>query len=209
LAVLGVNCRQILLYNLGLQQLYAGQPTAAFTSLLEAVQVFHTNPLLWLRLAETSIAAYNKVVGVVMVAITMAIVIQAQMDYAKQQRYHSDTIQTVIGAGFHQKLVVMPMEVGHLSHDGSSAAMPTPSLDFANICLRNALYLLPAAAMTTSETMVSALPCPPLHGDAVMSLRASILANSCYVSLRQGDPVSSLHYSTQLLTIPSLSFPLV
>ena len=62
MAVLGVNCRQVLLYNLGLQQLYAGQPTAALTSLLEAVQVFHTNPLLWLRLAETSIAAYNKVV---------------------------------------------------------------------------------------------------------------------------------------------------
>jgi len=51
---------------------------------------------------------------------------------------------------------------------------------------------------------VSALPCPPLHGDDVMSLRASILANSSYVSLRQGDPVSSLHYSKQLLAIPSL-----
>jgi len=131
------------------------------------------------------------------------------MDYAKQQRYHSDTIQTVVGTGFHQKLVVMPMEVGHLSRDGSSAAMPTPSLDFANICLRNALYLLPSAAMTTNETMVSALPCPPLHGDDVISLRASILANSSYVSLRQGDPVSSLHYSKQLLAIPSLPLPLM
>ena len=66
LAVLSVNCRQVLLYNLGLQQLHAGQPTTAFASLLEAVQVFHTNPLLWLRLAETSIAAYNKVVAMVM-----------------------------------------------------------------------------------------------------------------------------------------------
>jgi len=87
------------------------------------------------------------------------------------------------------------MEVGHLSLDRSSAAMPTPLLDFANICLCNALYLLPAAATTTNETMVSALPYPPLHGDDVMSLRASILANSSYVSLRQGDQVSSLHYS--------------
>jgi len=63
-----------LLYNLGLQQLYAGQPTAAFTSLLEAVQVFHTNPLLWLRLAEISIAAYNKVVVVIKTVVTMAII---------------------------------------------------------------------------------------------------------------------------------------
>ena len=69
LAVLGVNCRQVLLYNLGLQQLYAGHPTAAFASLLEAVQVFHTNPLLWLRLAETSIAAYNKVVVMVILLL--------------------------------------------------------------------------------------------------------------------------------------------
>ena len=42
LPVLGVNGRRMLLYNLGLQQLYAGQPTVAFTSLLEAVQVFQS-----------------------------------------------------------------------------------------------------------------------------------------------------------------------
>lgn len=189
LAVLGVNCRQVLLYNLGLQQLHAGQPTVAFASLLEAVQVFHTNPLLWLRLAETSIAAYNK----------------AQKDYVMQQRYHSDTVQTVVGSGFHQKLVVMPMESCRLSHDGSSAAMPTPSLDFANICLRNALYLLP----TTENAFVLSLPCPPLHGEAIQSLKASILANSSYVSLRQGDPMSALCYSKQLLELPNLSVTLM
>ena len=95
----------------------------------------------------------------------------------------------------------MPMESCRLSHDGSSAAMPSPSLDFANICLRNALYLLP----TTGNVPVSALPCPPLQSEAVQSLRASILANSAYVSLRQGDPVSALHYSKQLLEVSNLS----
>ncbi|XP_065888397.1 uncharacterized protein [Dysidea avara] len=44
------------------------------------------NPHLWLQLAETSIVDYNK----------------AQMVYAKQQYYHS---QTVVGAGFHQVLL--------------------------------------------------------------------------------------------------------
>ena len=95
----------------------------------------------------------------------------------------------------------MPMESCRLSHDGSSAAMPSPSLDFANICLHNALYLLP----TTGNAPVIALPCPPLQGEAIQSLRASVLANSSYVSLRQGDPVSGLHYSKQLLEIPNLS----
>lgn len=73
--MLGVNCRQVLLYNLGLQQLHAGQPTVAFASLLEAVQVFHTNPLLWLRLAETSIAAYNKVVVIVILLYIIGLLV--------------------------------------------------------------------------------------------------------------------------------------
>lgn len=110
-------------------------------------------------------------------------------------------MQTVVGSGFHQKLVVMPMESCRLSRDGSSAAMPSPSLDFANICLRNALYLLP----TNENTPVSALPCPPLQSEAIQSLKASILANSSYVSLRQGDPVAALCYSKQLLELPNLS----
>ena len=122
-----------------------------------------------------------------------------------QQRYHSDTVQTVVGSGVHQKLVVMPMESCRLSHDGSSAAMPSPSLDFANICLRNALYLLP----TTRNAPLPALPCPPLHDEAIQSLKASILANSSYVSLRQGDPVSALHYSEQLLELSNLSSSLL
>lgn len=63
LSVLGVNCRHILLYNLGLQQLFADQPLAAFDSLLEVVQVYHANPRLWLRLAEACMATHNKVIS--------------------------------------------------------------------------------------------------------------------------------------------------
>lgn len=40
--------------------MYAGHPAAAFDSLLEVVQVYHTNPQLWLRLAEACIAAQAK-----------------------------------------------------------------------------------------------------------------------------------------------------
>ena len=56
-----MNCRHILLYNLGLLQLYGGHPLAAFDSLLEVVQVYHTNPRLWLRLAEACITAHANV----------------------------------------------------------------------------------------------------------------------------------------------------
>ena len=51
----------MLLYNLGLQQLYGGQPSAAFDSFLEVVQVYHSNPRLWLRLAEACIAHHARV----------------------------------------------------------------------------------------------------------------------------------------------------
>jgi len=71
LVILGVNGHHTL--QSWTTILYAGQPTVSLTSLLEAVLVFHTNPLLLLRLAETSTVDYNKVV--IMVTVTMVIVI--------------------------------------------------------------------------------------------------------------------------------------
>lgn len=56
------NKRYELLYNCGIQLLHLGRPLAAFECLMEAVQVYHSNPRLWLRLAECCIAA-NKGVG--------------------------------------------------------------------------------------------------------------------------------------------------
>lgn len=51
------NKRYELLYNCGIQLLHVGRPLAAFECLIEAVQVYHANPRLWLRLAECCIAA--------------------------------------------------------------------------------------------------------------------------------------------------------
>lgn len=51
------NKRYELLYNCGIQLLHIGRPLAAFDCLMDAVQVYHSNPGLWLRLAECCIAA--------------------------------------------------------------------------------------------------------------------------------------------------------
>lgn len=51
------NKRYELLYNCGIQLLHIGRPLAAFECLMEAVQVYHFNPRLWLRLAECCISA--------------------------------------------------------------------------------------------------------------------------------------------------------
>ena len=73
LHVLGVNCRHILLYNLGLQQLFLGKPLLAFESLLEAVQVYHSNPRLWLRLAEACIATHCVVSGTYLLSLYVCV----------------------------------------------------------------------------------------------------------------------------------------
>ena len=50
-----------LMYNLGVALLYAGKPSQAFDCLTEAVQVYHMNPRLWLRMAECCIMAHKSV----------------------------------------------------------------------------------------------------------------------------------------------------
>lgn len=68
-----------------------------------------------------------------------------------------------------------------------SAAMPAPTLEFAAICLQNALFLLPpmsvflaSAALTPIEEegegshrppSIPALPGPPIQGQDIISLR--------------------------------------
>lgn len=55
--------RYELLYNSGIQLLHIGRPLAAFECLMEAVQVYHSNPRLWLRLAECCISANKGVLS--------------------------------------------------------------------------------------------------------------------------------------------------
>ena len=61
LVTVGLNLRHEILYNLGIQLLFSGRPLAAFDCLVDAVQRYHTNPRLWLRLAECCIMAQNMV----------------------------------------------------------------------------------------------------------------------------------------------------
>ena len=61
LVTLGVNRRHEILYNLGIQLLFCGRPGVAFDCLLKAVRVYHTNPRLWLRLAECCIVSFQLV----------------------------------------------------------------------------------------------------------------------------------------------------
>uniref|UniRef100_A0A673TF23 CCR4-NOT transcription complex subunit 10 n=1 Tax=Suricata suricatta TaxID=37032 RepID=A0A673TF23_SURSU len=122
------NKRYELLHNCGIQLLHIGRPLAAFECLIEAVQVYHANPRLWLRLAECCIAA-NK---------------GTAEQETKGLPSKKGIVQSIVGQGYHRKIVLASQSIQNtVYNDGQSSAIPVASMEFAAICLRNALLLLP------------------------------------------------------------------
>eukprot|EP00079_Xenopus_tropicalis_P026418 XP_012820146.1 PREDICTED: CCR4-NOT transcription complex subunit 10 isoform X2 [Xenopus tropicalis] len=215
------NKRYELLYNCGIQLLHIGRPLAAFEYLIEAVQVYHSNPRLWLRLAECCIAA-NK---------------GTSEQETKGLPSKKGIVQSIVGQGYHRKIVLASQSVQNLLYnDGESSAIPVASMEFAAICLRNALLLLPEdqfevkqengskASSQTGNTdssgessdvcsnknhegdkFIPAPPSSPLRRQEVENLRCSVLACSAYVALALGDNLMALNHAEKLLQQPRLS----
>uniref|UniRef100_A0A8C0YWP9 CCR4-NOT transcription complex subunit 10 n=2 Tax=Canis lupus familiaris TaxID=9615 RepID=A0A8C0YWP9_CANLF len=89
------NKRYELLYNCGIQLLHIGRPLAAFECLIEAVQVYHANPRLWLRLAECCIAA-NK---------------GTAEQETKGLPSKKGIVQSIVGQGYHRKIVLASQSI--------------------------------------------------------------------------------------------------
>ncbi|XP_013882423.1 CCR4-NOT transcription complex subunit 10 [Austrofundulus limnaeus] len=210
------NKRYELLYNCGIQLLHIGRPLAAFECLMEAVQVYHSNPRLWLRLAECCISA-NK---------------GGSEQENKGLPCKKGIVQSVIGQGYHRKIVLASQSSQNTTYsDGQSAAIPVASMEFAAICLRNALLLLPehqqqetkaengsksssqsgstesgsensdvcSGKSQEADKFFSAAPSSPLRKQDVENLRCSILACSAYVALALGDNLMALNHTEKLL----------
>ncbi|KAI8504800.1 CCR4-NOT transcription complex subunit 10 [Branchiostoma belcheri] len=216
LHTLATNKHYELLYNAGVQLLHAGRPLAAFDCLIESVQVYHSNPRLWLRIAECCIAANQETPE------------EESKGIPSKKQMSS---QGVVGSGFHRKLVVMsPSQKGSkFTPNGQSSAIPVANLEFASICLKNAAMLLPEEsaakdagsaghagtgvqlgghALDSGDMFDGSLPgdsgcvaAPPAF--PLKPLEAASL--SAYVSLGLGDNVTALHHAQTLLTQPSLS----
>ncbi|XP_041375361.1 CCR4-NOT transcription complex subunit 10-like [Gigantopelta aegis] len=192
-----------LLYNMGIQLLHCDKPLAAFDCLIEAVQVYQTNPRIWLRLAECCIQANRP---------------NNEEDRNLEKRM--EVIKGSVGSGIHRKLII---GTGIYSKDVSNnhPAIPQASLEFASLCLRNAmLHLNPLEVekvVTTDEssdgikpvpvepTSVAAPPGNPMKPNEVAHLRSSILAASSYVALNLNNHLMALHYAEDLLKQPKLS----
>ncbi|XP_052002319.1 CCR4-NOT transcription complex subunit 10 isoform X2 [Xyrauchen texanus] len=212
------NKRYELLYNCGIQLLHLGRPLAAFECLMEAVQVYHSNPRLWLRLAECCITA-NK---------------GSSEQETKGLPCKKGIVQAVVGLGYHRKIVLASQSTqNNIYSEGQSAAIPVASMEFAAICLRNALLLLPehqqhdskpdngsksCSMESSNETsdacsgksqegnkFIPAAPSSPLRKQEVQNLRCSILACSAYVALALGDNLMALNHAEKLLHQTKLS----
>jgi len=218
LHTLAVNKRAELLYNTGLSLLYSNQPAQAFECFIEAQETFQCNPRFWLRLAECSIAAIKQ-------------------DKKKQESStvkKSDYVRGVIGSGTHRKIVLSPQSPPKQPRqDLQSAAIPAPTLEFANLCLCNSMLLLLPYENTLESSMaaylqhekviigedekemikrstagklnVEAPPGMPIQTKEAYSLRASILCCHTYVALELGDYYKSLEYSCKLLGMQHIS----
>ncbi|KAK2564689.1 CCR4-NOT transcription complex subunit 10 [Acropora cervicornis] len=194
LVTLGVNRRHEILYNLGIQLLFCGRPGVAFDCLLKAVRVYHTNPRLWLRLAECCIVSF-----------------QLSDDFRQKCIKKSDVIQDVVGSGPHRKIVLSPQTDKQCSSEeskGQLSAMPACTLAFASLCLQNALMLdnggLSRFSNIQSEASIPAPPGPPVKLRELPHLRCSILACSAYVALGLGDNVMALAHAQRLLSQSNL-----
>uniref|UniRef100_A0A131XTM8 CCR4-NOT transcription complex subunit 10 n=1 Tax=Ixodes ricinus TaxID=34613 RepID=A0A131XTM8_IXORI len=198
-----------LVYNLGVQNLHAGRYVAAFDCLVEAVRFQPTNARLWLRIAECCVYRHKS---------------DNAIDFQLKER-KLNMVRGTVGSGPYRKIVLAPsISTDRYVPVGSdhSAAIPVPTLEFATLCLKNALLLLPetAASETGSATSVAggddtaqpgnggatgSAQTPPHVLDEVAALRNSALALAAYVALCLNDVVIALEHAESLLSQPRIS----
>lgn len=205
LADIGISRHYEILYNLGIELLHCGQPLSAFDCLLETLQQYQVNPCLWLRLAECCIMVHRP-----------------SNDAARSHTKKMEVVSGAVGSGLHRKLILgSGVRVDKSSSTSESMAIPMATMEFAALCLDNALLLLPdqpsaTASTTASEgsseqrastdtVLVAAPPGNPLKSDEVCSLRCSVLACRAYVALYHSDHLVALKYAESLLRQPRLS----
>ncbi|XP_076034064.1 CCR4-NOT transcription complex subunit 10 isoform X2 [Oratosquilla oratoria] len=195
---LGSRVKWEIYYNLGITLLHMNKPDRAFTFLMEVIKVHTCNPRLWLRIAECCIAQHKMVIE----------------DDGNKSNLRKSLVQGVVGVGAHRKICLSMSISGHnkrVSEMPLDANDPEMSLEFARLCLRNAISLLPDNISISSLTdeqeasgvlpeLYQASPSSPMRGNEVLSVRVSALACSAYVSLCLSDFTAALRQSEALLT---------
>lgn len=102
------------MYNLGIALLHAGRPLQAFDCLIIAVQRYHRNSRLWLRIAECCIQ-YHKPVSPNKntIAPSMILFIFQSNEVDFNLKRQKEIIEKVVGTGKNRKVILR----SHLSND--------------------------------------------------------------------------------------------
>ncbi|XP_078036029.1 CCR4-NOT transcription complex subunit 10 [Augochlora pura] len=213
LYTLGGNRHYQLMYSLGVSLLHANQALAAFDCFMEAAQKLHNNPKLWLRVAECCIYCHKPT---------------NEVDFNIPKR-RKDLVQKVVGSGIHRKIILASSLSKDTKYHSESfpSAMPQLTLEFASLCLKNALFLLPSInelnELNVPITTIASSQSVPLsltagtslgaqHSPSVsqvstveaLNLKVNVLAASAYVCLCLGDYVVALEHAKSLLSINKL-----
>lgn len=171
--------RPLYVYNLGLALLAANNAEGAFECMVEAARHYPNNPRIWLRLADCCVKKCCS--G------------EAQQFKVKK-----------LGSGPHTRIVLTKDNKQKYSTSGESFAIPSLSLEFAALCLRNAITLLPdQESLTEAATnIIQAPPGPPINWKQRCELKNSILVLQSYIFLQLQDPLSALISANDLLAQP-------
>uniref|UniRef100_F6SF30 CCR4-NOT transcription complex subunit 10 n=1 Tax=Ciona intestinalis TaxID=7719 RepID=F6SF30_CIOIN len=226
ISILHMNKRYELLYNRGIQLLHGGDPTSAFDCFITTASVYHTNPRLWLRLAECCIHKYTN---------------QHESEDSPKRKTPTRCFNKV-GSSVHRKVVVCS-NPSHAITAGrtSNTTSATPTMEFAFICLSNALIIMEREMKhggclqvsvlrvvgsnpsddslnyhnkthnevkileeKLSDVTIACLPSPPVVGTRICYLYASILCNSAFVALHLGNASVALQHAACVLNLPKI-----
>ncbi|XP_075984083.1 CCR4-NOT transcription complex subunit 10 [Anticarsia gemmatalis] len=174
--------RPLYVFNLGLALLSANNSEGAFECLVEAARHYPNNPRIWLHLAECCVK-------------------KCCSDEAQQY-----TVKK-LGSGPHTRILLAKEGKEKYSTSGESFAIPSLSLEFAALCLRNAITLLPNQEQPADITapLIQAPPGPPINWKQRCELKNSTFVLQSYVLLHLQDPLSALMSANELLSQPDAS----
>ncbi|XP_054710214.1 CCR4-NOT transcription complex subunit 10-like [Uloborus diversus] len=211
LHLMSISTYHQLLYNLGMQYLQAQKFTLAFSCFIEVVRSFHSNPRLWLRIAECCIAIHKP---------------DNTDQFTELKNKHF--LKDIVGSGVHRKIILNSSSEKPSPEDSKSGGIfgETPSLHLAMLCLKNALFRVPENNSSANNTEAisnlqgasddndasnhedNSLPTLPsnfIQGAEIVSLKNSILIASSYVALCLGDVILAHEYAKTVLSQPRIS----
>lgn len=174
--------RSLYVYNLGLALLAANNSEGAFECLVEAARHYPNNPRIWLHLAECCVK-------------------KCCSDEAQQF-----TVKK-LGSGSHTRVLLAKEGKEKYSTSGESFAIPSLSLEFAALCLRNAVTLLPNQdpPSDVSAPLIQAPPGSPINWKQLCELKNSTFVLQSYVLLHLQDPLAALCSANELLSQTDVS----